>query len=212
MEEPSPMSWPRARAARACPPQATEAESLPDDAALVAAARRERRAFALLYRRYADRVYRYCYARLGSREAAEDATSETFTRALAALDRYRDQSFAAWLFRIAHNVVIDLQRRRRPTAPLDAANERHDPGRAPDEIAIARDAGARVRAALAQLPEEQRAAVELPYAGWSGQQIAEILGRSPDAVKMLRYRAITRLRGLLTAAGMQPEEASHDPR
>ena len=92
-------------------PHATGAGAADDDAALVAAARNDPRAFGALYECYLNPVYGYCYVRLGSREAAEDLTSEVFIKALAGLDCYRGGLFVAWLFRIARNVVIDAQRR-----------------------------------------------------------------------------------------------------
>jgi RNA polymerase sigma-70 factor (ECF subfamily) len=170
----------------------------------VTAARVDPRAFAALYDRYVGPVYGYCYTRLGDREAAEDATSEVFVKALAALGGYRDRTFAAWLFRIAHNVVADVHRRRRPTEPLAAAGETPDPARTPEELAIGRLEHEALRAALAGLPDDQRAAIECQLAGWSGQQTAEALGRSPDAVKMLRFRAHARLRKALGQAGVPP--------
>ena len=86
-----------------------------DDGALVALARQDRRAFAPLYARYADQVHRYCYRRLGTREAAEDATSLVFARALAALPKCRDETFRSWLFAIAHNVIANDLRDQRPS-------------------------------------------------------------------------------------------------
>lgn len=176
----------------------------PDDAALVAAARAHPPAFAALYERYVGRVYGYCYLRLGSREAAEDATGEVFAKAYAALPRYHDLSFAAWIFRIANNAVIDAYRARRPSAPLEAAGDPPDPARSPEELAIAGDERAAVRAALARLPDDQRAAVELGYAGWSGREIALALGRSPEAVKQLRFRGLNRLRSFLIQPDAPP--------
>jgi RNA polymerase sigma-70 factor (ECF subfamily) len=199
------MVWSRSRTRAAAPYQGTETAT-PTDATLVAAARTDPQAFLLLYERYVARVYQYCYARLGSREAAEDATSEVFTKALAALGRYQDVLLAAWLFRIAHNVVVDHYRRR-PAAPLDAAWARPDPARGPEEAAIAAADGAGLQAALARLPLDQRAVVEMPYAGWSTEEIAAQLGRSPAAVKQLRFRAMKRLRALLTQPELSPEEA-----
>ncbi len=103
------------------------------EATLVAQARRDPQAFAALYDRYFDAVYRYCYRRLGSREAAEDATSQVFLQALTALPRYREGgAFRSWLFTIAHNVVINRARARRPSEPLEAANEHADPAPMPD--------------------------------------------------------------------------------
>jgi len=175
----------------------------PSDAALVVAACGDRGAFIALYERYVGRIYAYCLARLGDREAAEDATSKVFIKALAALGRYEDVLFADWIFRIAHNVVVDA-RRRRLVGPLPATDERPDPTRGPDEALCARAEGAAVQAALCALAADERAVIELPYAGWSGEEIAARLGRSPEAVKQLRYRAMGRLRALLTRSGYGP--------
>lgn len=170
----------------------------PDDATLVAAAQADPRAFGPLYERYVERVYRYCHARLGKRELAEEATSEVFLKALSALGRYKDGLFVAWLFRIAHNVVVDFHRRRRSPAPLEAAGELVDPARPPESLAVDSAERRRLWAVLEKLPADERAVVELPYAGYSGREIADRLGRSPGAVKQLRYRALRRLRSLLT--------------
>ena len=89
---------------------------LADDAELVLQAQANPHAFELLYRRYVDAVHRYCYRRLGSREAAEDATSLVFTKAFGALPGLRRGSFRSWLFTIAYHVIADdLRARRRRT-------------------------------------------------------------------------------------------------
>jgi RNA polymerase sigma-70 factor (ECF subfamily) len=181
-----------------------------EEAARIAAARVDPQAFAPLYERYVGPIYRYCHLRLGDREAAEDATSEIFVKALASLGGYRNGSFPAWLFRIAHNVVVDQHRRRRPLAPLDAVGERPDPDPSRADPAIFSAERDVVRAALALLPEDQRAAVELGHAGWSGRQIGAALGKSPEAVKMLRFRAVSALRTILSDTGVAddiPKEA-----
>lgn len=191
------MLWFRARSDAEPAADPTTAGDESDDARLVVAAQADRRAFAALYERYVERVYRYCYLRLGNRNAAEDATSEVFLKALASLGGFRGEVFAAWLFRIARNVVIDVHRRRRPTDPLQAAGAVSDPAPTPEEQAVAWDERARCRAALAALPGEQRLVLELQLAGWTGEQTARVLGKSLGAVKMLRFRAIARLRAVL---------------
>lgn len=90
-----------------------------EDLQLVNAARRDPRAFGALYEKYVTQVYRFCYVRLRNEFAAEDATSQTFLKALQALPQFRDGMFAAWLFRIAHNVVTDVFRRGHEHTPLD---------------------------------------------------------------------------------------------
>jgi RNA polymerase sigma-70 factor (ECF subfamily) len=190
-----------------------------DDATLVAAARVNRQAFRPLYERNLDQVYRYCLLKLGSREAAEDAASEVFMRAVARLETYNGGSFAGWLFRIAQRVVADFYRQPRrgltetlvrgqAALPLEAAEETVDPHPMPEETAIARSEHDAVLAALVELPPDQRALIELQLAGFSTLEIAAALGRSTGAVRMLRLRAFERIRPALTRAGMGRSEGA----
>jgi RNA polymerase sigma-70 factor (ECF subfamily) len=167
-----------------------------EDAVLVAAARADRQAFRPLYERYVRQVHGYCYLRLGSREAAEDATSEVFLNALAGLEGYRGGVFAGWLFRIAQHVVADAGRRARSrrTLPLEAAGQIIDPDNSSQDTDIM------VRAALRTLPDDERTTIELQLAGWTSEQIAAALGRRPSTVRMARLRAINTLRSILSGA------------
>src|SRR3954453_4531109 len=113
------------------------AESDLDEHGIVERSRLDRREFAPLYARYAAPIYGYCYHRLGSRQTAEDATSVIFAKALASLASYRGPSFRAWLFGIAHHVVVDALRGRAPDAPLDAAAARVDASPSPEDLALA---------------------------------------------------------------------------
>ena len=182
----------------AAPRAVADPPSAPDEQ-LVAAAQANPKAFAALYERYLDRIYRYCYNRLDDRQAAEDATSEVFLKALAHLRTYRSGSFGAWLYAIAHNVVVAQYRKAQPSEPLDSAAVEQRVAAA-DPLAGHAERTA-LLSALAQLPDDQRTAVELPAAGWSDPQIGEILGKSAAAVRMLRYRAMQRLQQLLADDG-----------
>ena len=164
---------------------------------LVTAAQRDRRAFAPLYARYATPIYHYCYARLGSQEAAEDATSLVFTKALQALPRYQAGVFRSWLFTIAHNVVTDVFRRAHDDVPLEAAGDLFAPGPGPDELALTADGDRGLRTVVAQLPPDQRDVIDLRLLGLSGPEIAQVLGRSHAWVKVVQFRAIARLRTLM---------------
>ena len=103
--------------AKAPPPTCDDPEFERDEQ-LVAAAQANPHAFTCLYERYLERIYRFCYNRLGERQAAEDATSEVFLQALAHLPAYRSGTFAAWLYTIARNVVIAHYRRQRRNESL----------------------------------------------------------------------------------------------
>ena len=183
---------------RPCGVADAQGEAPLDEAATVALARRDRAAFAPLYQAYLEPIYRYCYRRLGSREAAEDATSLVFERALRALPTFRDGSFRAWLFAIAHNVVADAYRRRgQPQSSVDGL-EIADPAPPPELQALAADERRLLATALALLPADQRNVIELRLSGVSSVEAAHILSRSPQAVRALQLRATKRLRTLLT--------------
>jgi RNA polymerase sigma-70 factor (ECF subfamily) len=181
-----------------------------DDATLIAAAKADPGQFALIYERYVGPVYRYCYFQLGEQTAAEDVTSEVFMKALAGIQAFRGGVVPAWLLTIARNVVIDQRRRRRPAAPIEAIDEL--PGRDPTPENAAIDAArtAALREALASLPKEQRTAVELGIAGWSGEQIGAALGKSRGAVYLLRARALARMGRFLRRSGWSPEESQDE--
>ncbi len=174
-----------------------------DDATLVAAAQTDPRAFAPLYRRYVDPVYRYCYRRLGNQHAAEDATGLIFTQALAALPRCRPASFRAWLFTIAHHTIFNDWRSHRNDQPLSPDDLTPDPAPNPEEVLLATETRETVYWLLAQLPIEQRRVLELRLAGLKGREIAGALGRSHGSVRIAQHRAMTRLREMMASRAME---------
>jgi RNA polymerase sigma-70 factor (ECF subfamily) len=168
----------------------------------VRAAQHDRAAFAALYRRYLDRVYGYCFYLLGDHHDAEDATERTFVAALGAIDRYRDEgaSFRSWLFRIAHNQLVNAlrTRSRQRTSSLDGAPEPMAPVGDPERLAGLADDARRLRAAVAALADDRRQVVVLRFVdGLSAREIGEVLGRSEGAVRVLQHRALRDLATLL---------------
>jgi len=167
-----------------------------DEKVLIEAAQRDRRRFADLYQMHFDRVYACIARRVATRPDAEDLTAEVFQQALANLGRFewRGVPFAAWLYRIAANAVIDHHHRlarieARTSEPGDSA-----PG---DEHAGAERLAALYRA-VRELPADQRRVVEMRFAEERRiAEIARVLGRSEGAVKQLQFRALETLRARL---------------
>ncbi|HOX32089.1 MAG TPA: sigma-70 family RNA polymerase sigma factor [Spirochaetales bacterium] len=167
----------------------------------------EREAFGPIVERYGARVLRFCRSRLGSDEEADDAAQEVFLRAYRSLESFRlGESFPAWLFSIAANRVRTRSLRRfadRAKAGKAAAAARAEPEPDPASEAERSLEAAELREAVARLPEEQRAAVELYYfAELSVAQAAGVLGIGEEALKSRLFRARARLRELVE--GPQP--------
>lgn len=165
-------------------------------------------AYDRLYNLYADKIFRYLYARLGQREVAEDLTADVFVRMLQTLPRFRVNrerpvaSFSAWLYRIAANLLTDYRRRQshRSHEDLDAQHRLADGRPDPYQYGLAADKRHILMTALGQLAEEQRVVVIQRFAeGYSVAEIAEAMGKSIGAVKALQHRAIENLRRLLSA-------------
>jgi RNA polymerase sigma-70 factor (ECF subfamily) len=173
--------------------------SLPAEADLLTRVRaREPAALAEFYDRHAPALYAYIYRRVGERQLAEDLTADVFVRSLDALQhgRFAAVSLQAWLYRLAHNRVVDHYRRagRAPLHPLDEAVP------APDnvpEAARRRSDQAWMRAALQRLTPDQQQIIALRFGeGLSAGAIAAALGKTEEAVRALQHRALAALRRL----------------
>jgi RNA polymerase sigma-70 factor (ECF subfamily) len=178
--------------------------SAPDpDLAAVVAAQADQSAFDTLYRRYLDRVYAYAFYQLGDHHDAEDATERTFLAAMRALPAFRDEgaSFRAWLFRIAHNTVANAHRSRarRRADPLPEPFDRPAPDADPAGLVARADELRTVLHAIATLAEDRRQVILLRFVdGLSSSEIADVLDRSPGAVRVLLHRALRDLAARLT--------------
>lgn len=137
---------------------------------------------------------------------AEDLTSDTFMKALAGIGRYTytGQPFAAWLFRIASNLVTDYYRIRRPAASLEEGALLPDSGPSPEESAILRDERQAVLQAIQTLSPDQQDVVLMRFScDMKLREIAEVLGKTEGAVKALMFRALGSLRGKLSESGVR---------
>lgn len=198
-----------ALAFRTHPPERTEAgmSAEASDEQLIASG--DSTVFAQLYDRYVDGVYTYCRLRLPSDAEAEDATAAVFEKAFAAYPPAPTGSFRGWLFTIAHNVVVSSYRtrgRRGVHQSIDESLELVDPGLTPEEAVVRDDERRTLTQALVHLPETQRQVVELRLAGLTGAEIAETLKKSESAVRQLQFRAMQRLRELLSSARLEDRD------
>lgn len=181
------------------------------DEELVEAAKSDRRAFSPLYRRYADPVYRFCYRRLQSQEAAEDVAATVFERALTSLPRFQSRgpgSFRSWLFTIAHHAITNSLRDRRGTSPLEDAVAVIDTAPGPEDTMQTVETHDDVWSLIASLPPLHQRILELRMAELTGREIAEVLGMSHGAVKAAQFRAFTRLRATLAVTTSDSQEPS----
>jgi RNA polymerase sigma-70 factor (ECF subfamily) len=161
----------------------------------VLAAQRDRAAFDVLYRRYLDRVYGYAFYQLRDHHDAEDATERTFLAALRALPEFRVEgaTFRAWLFRIAHNTIVNARRSRsrRRTESLPQGMERIAPNADPASLVLEADEARRVLRAVAELPDDRRQVVLLRFVdGLSSREIGQVMDRSEGAARVLLHRAL----------------------
>jgi RNA polymerase sigma-70 factor (ECF subfamily) len=156
-------------------------------------------AFAELYRRHLQRIYRYHLARCGDAQDAQDLTAQTFLTALEQIHTFRGQSsFLGWLFGIASHKVADHFRRRKGHVPLEEALEVPHPGPLPEEQANTNLQLAQVGRAMKRLSPERAEALGLRLvAGLSAAEVGRVMGKSEAAVKMLVHRGLQELQEFL---------------
>ena len=170
-----------------------------DEPALIRAAQTDAEAFAILYDRYVQRLYHYCYHRTNNVRDAEDLTAQTFLAALEALPHYRqDGHFAAWLFTIARNKVMDFYRRT-PHLSLEESTAQPLLSDLAGEAENSQQKEGLLRA-LRALTEEERELIRLRYAAeLPFVEIARSLRKSENATKKMLYRLLGRLKSQMEA-------------
>ena len=163
--------------------------------------RQDERALIRTYDKYAPAIYRYAYRLTGHEGTAQEVTSETFYRLLASLRNGGGptDNLSAWLYRVAHNLVVDGYRRQpeEPTVPLAQAPEIPVNGRQEARLEH-QERVARARSALRKLTPLQQQVINLRFLeGLSIKETAEIMEKTEGAVKALQYRATNSMRRIL---------------
>ena len=155
---------------------------------------------ASLYEEYYDKIAHYAYVRIGNRTEAEDIAGEVFLKALESLKSYKERGIPmqAWLFRIAHNLVVDHLRKmtKRKTVPADTIQVEADID--PVTVAEKNIEFEKVTVAMEQLTPEQREVLRLRFfGGLTSKEAGSILNKSDGAVREMQRAAIEKLRKLL---------------
>ena len=155
---------------------------------------------ASLYEEYYDKIARYAYAHIGDRREAEDIAGEVFLKALESLESYRERGIPmqAWLFRIAHNLVVDYLRKavKRKTVSIDNVEIVSDTD--PVTVVEKNMELERLTKAMEQLTQEQGEVLRLRFfGGLTSKETGSILKKSDGAVREMQRSAIEKLRKLL---------------
>ncbi len=184
----------------------TALTDLSEKALLESAAGFNEKALSELYDRYEARIYSYIYRRTGNETLAEDLTAQVFLKMLEAIrsDKAWHSSFSGWLYRIAHNAVIDYYRLRDRQQQvsledtLTATASDHNPV-VMAEVSLDAE---RLRSAISRLTDEQAEVITLRFLeGYNISEVADMLDKTEGSIKALQYRAVTTLRQLLQHEG-----------
>lgn len=167
-----------------------------DDAILANRAVIDSSAFAELYQRHFDRVYRYHIAHTGNVADAQDLTTQTFIAALEGIAGFRnDGCFCAWLLGIARRKMALFYRSRKPETSLENAYNVNDQAPSPEERSHQNIQLSHISRALRQIKPERAEALELCIFGdLTAAQASQIIGKSEAAIKMLVCRGLKDLR------------------
>jgi RNA polymerase sigma-70 factor (ECF subfamily) len=173
-----------------------------DEAQLIEQAKTDPEAFGRLYELYVEKIYNYIYYRLGNHHDAEDLTAKVFYRALNHIAHYNNKGapFAAWLYRIAHNLVINWRRdhSRRQIVGLEDVELSGDKQESPQHAAERANESELLLAAMQQLPRERQELLVLKFVErMSNAEIGQVLGRSEGAIKSLYHRTLMSLKEIL---------------
>jgi RNA polymerase sigma-70 factor (ECF subfamily) len=153
-----------------------------------------------LYDQYAPLIYAYLYRRVHDAQLAEDLTGEVFVRVLQAIqsEQFWHTSFRGWLYRIAHNLVVDHYRKQ-PPVPMLALDEKLVAAQGDPDSALAEKLSRQgLLAAISQLTLDQQQVLVLRFGEQlAAREVAEVMDKSVGAVEALQHRALTALRRIL---------------
>ena len=162
-------------------------------------------AFGAIYDRFQPEIVRYLTYRMRTAEGAEDLAQQVFLKAWQAIPRYEDRGvpFKAWLYRMAHNQMVDYFRTRRPTTDLEGVDLPEESEA--EQRVLAQETHERLRDAMERLSEDHREVLTLRFLlEQSAREAGEAMGRKEVTIRGLQMRALQALRRELEAIGGMP--------
>jgi RNA polymerase sigma-70 factor (ECF subfamily) len=178
------------------------AQSALEKDVIALAQRGDREAFTEIYQKHSQRVFRHIYYLIGDIHEADDLTNETFLRAWKVLDKYEDRGLPIenWLLKIGHNLGARHLKKRRPTQDIEKISLEDSPERLPERLAEVACDVETVRAAVLQLPDLPRQVIIWRFLeGMSYDEVKLMLGKTNGAIRVIQFRALKQLRGILEA-------------
>ncbi|APV44842.1 RNA polymerase sigma-70 factor, ECF subfamily [Dehalogenimonas formicexedens] len=154
-----------------------------------------------LFDEYYDRIVRYAYARIGDQRDSEDIASEVFVKALKSLGSFEERGLpmGAWLFKIAHNLVVDYHRKNSHVKKVELEKVEIESDSDPVLDTERKLQMEMVRQAMADLTEDQREVIQLRFfGGLSSAETAALMDKSDGAVREAQSAALKKLRIKLT--------------
>ncbi len=162
----------------------------------------EKQAFGLLYEKYSNAILRYLFFRLTSFEEAEDMTESVFIKAWEALPSFnnlgRGVNFRAWLYRIAHNMLVDFLRAHKENLSIDAIGELPSKILIPEKVTEQKESKAELTRAIRQLDDISLQVIMNRFiAGLDHRETAQIMGMSEGNIRVIQFRALIKLKEIL---------------
>lgn len=173
------------------------------------ASRHDQDAFAQLYHAYGEKIYKYIYYKVGNPHEAEDMCEQVFLKAWEAIGRYTwyGYPFSSWLYRLAHNLVVDHYRTRREILPLDDALVIREDPVDPEQALVSSVEAGELRQAIGKLTADQRQVICLKFiSGYDNSEIAAVMRKKEGAIRALQYRALRSLQAILEAEAKRQRE------
>lgn len=166
----------------------------------------DRDAFTSLYEHFVDQIYRYVYFRVNS-DDAEDITENAFVKAWEKIDKYTNNgntTFSSWLFRIAHNLVVDHYRQSKTIESITEEYQEYRAENHPGVVTERKIEGDILKDGLKLLKDDYQQFLVLKYINeLSNRDISKMLGKSEGSLRILQYRALKALRIVLEDKGLK---------